>query len=157
MLSTKSSRFIFTLVFVMGFSFIFGAPIGAAPTYSPDSFIYDNCDSFQNNLPNKPLQGFWLKLTEQQQKKLRRAIRALKDQGATPEQIKELIHEYLKKWGINKNIKKKIRKGFWQKLTREQKRELKQTIREMKATGATKKEIKAAIKAMLKEWGIWKK
>ena len=50
-----------------------------------------------------------------------------------------------------------MKKGFWQKLTREQKRELKLTIREMKKTGASKKEIKAYIKSKLKEWGIWKK
>ena len=91
MLTTRSSRFILAVILCVGFSFIFSAPIAAKTTNSSDSFIYDNGDSFQKNFPNKPLQGFWLKLTEQQQKKLRRAIKALKDQGATPEQIKELI------------------------------------------------------------------
>lgn len=157
MIKMKSSRFIFSLIFLVGFSFIFSAPIAALADSSPDSFIANNGDGFQKNWPNKTLKGFWLKLTEQQQKKLRRAIKMLKDQGATPEQIKEMIHEYLKKWGIRNNLKKKVKKGFWDKLTRKQKRELSQGIKKLKEQKATRKEIKAYIKAKLKEWGLWPK
>jgi len=157
MINFKSSRFILTLVFVVGFSFIFSAPLAAKSPNSPDSFIYDNGDAFQKNFPNKALKGFWLKLTEQQQKKLRREIRKLKEQSATPQQIKEMIHEYLKKWGIRSNFKKKVKKGFWKKLTKEQKRELVQGIKERKEKGKSPKEIKAYIRIMLIEWGIWQK
>ena len=72
MIKMKSSRLIFSLIFLVGFSFIFSAPAAALAESSPDSFIYDNGDGFQKNWPNKTLKGFWLKLTEKQKKKLRR-------------------------------------------------------------------------------------
>jgi len=153
----KSSKFMLAVAVIVGFVFAFSTPVAAKTPNSPYSFMNDAGDGFQKNFPNKTLKGFWLKLTERQQKKLRREIKKLKDQGATPRQIKEMIHEYLKKWGIRKNLKKKVKKGFWDKLTREQKRELSQGIKKLKEQKATRKEIKAYIKTMLKEWGLWPK
>ena len=153
----KSSKFVLAVAVIVGFVFTFCTPVAAKTPNSPYSFVNDAGDGFQKNFSNKALKGFWLKLTEQQQKKLRRAIKMLKDQGATPEQIKEMIHEYLRKWGIKNNIKRKIKKGFWEKLTREQKRELSKGIKKLKKQKATRKEIKAYIKTKLKEWGLWPK
>jgi len=153
----KSSKFVLAVAVIVGFVFTFCTPVAAKTPNSPYSFVNDAGDGFQKNFPNKARKGFWLKLTEQQQKKLRRAIKNLKEQGATPQQIKEMIHEYLKKWGIRTNFKKKLKKGFWEKLTKKQKRELAKGIKDLKEQGATRKEIKAYIKAMLTEWGLWPK
>lgn len=154
MLKSKLLKSGFSLVISFSFLFLFSPETyTAAPdnTLNPSKDVGIGSAEFY---PEKVEKGFWLKLNDRQKRVLRRAIKELKEQGAPPQEIKALIKQYLEKWGIKPGKKHKVLKGFWKKLTKAQREELHQAIKELKAQGASKKEIKALIKEYLKGWGI---
>ena len=149
---SKSWKSIFTLIISFCFLLLF-TPKTFAET--PDNaFTSGECNGAElvNFAPVQWEKGFWKKLTKEQKKILRNAIKELKEKGATRKEIRELIKQYLEEWGIKPGKKK--RKAFWEKLTKEQRKELRQAIKELKKQGAFKEEIRALIKQYLEKWGI---
>jgi len=146
----------FILAVSFGFLFCFTQTVSAEKPDNGFSPLSYNGYTATDYSPTKVEKGFWLKLNNRQKKILRKAIRELKEQGASKKEIKALIKQYLKRWGIKPGKKIKRLKHFWKKLTEAQRKELKQAIRELKEQGASKEEIKALIKKYLEEWGIVK-
>ena len=151
----NASHFIITLFISFGILFIFSTNTAMGTSNQPSNFTKDNGAGFLGNSPNYGGKGFWDQLTEEQKKELRNMINEMKNQGASRKEIRAAINEKLKEWGIDRpKRKKRGKKGFWDKLTDAQKKELRDMINEMKSQGASRKEIRAAINKKLKEWGI---
>lgn len=151
-MKSKSWRNVFTLVIALSFLLLFTPK---APAETMDAAFNTNVDdgiTLAKFSPAQHEQGFWKRLTKEQKKILREAIKEMKDQGATRKEMREMIKQYLEEWGIKP--RKKKRKAFWEKLTKEQRQELRQAIRELKKQGATKQEIRDLIKQYLEKWGI---
>jgi alkylhydroperoxidase/carboxymuconolactone decarboxylase family protein YurZ len=99
----------------------------------------------------------WMsRLTEDQKKELKLTVEAMKNDGASKEEIKSVVKNMLKTWGITpqKQENQSQRREWMNQLTEEQKQELKATLEEMKNAGASKEEIRSTVKKMLKNWGI---
>ena len=102
------------------------------------------------------------KLTEEQKEALSQMIEELKDAGATPEEIREAIQQFLDEQGIDTEGCEKSRNRYREyvngciadQLTEEQKEALSQMIEELKDAGATPEEIREAIQQFLDEQGI---
>ncbi len=108
------------------------------------------------------------KLTVDQRKELRAASKSLWESGATTKEIRNQTKIKLEKWGIKtpkagKFAKKFGRrhskfancaKRFSNKLTEEQRAELRETVAEKRKSGADRKEIREAINEKFKDWGI---
>jgi len=97
--------------------------------------------------------GLGSKLTEKQKVELRLMMERMRQSGATLEEMKLAMQKKLASWGISIDRKGDLG-GFWNKLTPEQSQKLKMMIERMTANGATSDEIKRAVMAALKEWGI---
>lgn len=153
---SKFWKISFSLLVSFGFLFGFTQTVAAEKMDNGFSSVSDTGFAAADFNPAKVEKGFWLKLNDRQKRILRKAIRELKENGASKQEIKALIKQYLEKWGIKPGKKIKRLKHFWKKLTEAQRKELKQAIKELKAQGASKEEIKALIKKYLEDWGIIK-
>lgn len=102
--------------------------------------------------------GFMGKLTADQREQLLAKMQAMKAANAKPEEIKVAVAEMLKGWGIEAGPGAGAGEGqgreWLAKLTPEQREQVQAKIKELKAAGKTREEIKTAVAAMLKEWGI---
>lgn len=111
--------------------------------------------------------GFWATLTEEQREAIHNTITELRDQGATREQIHTAVTEMLEEYGVKlpEDWGEGFRdgcghggpgfgRGFWTELTDKQKEELRNKIREMRAQGARREEIHAAVLEILESYGI---
>ena len=100
--------------------------------------------------------GFMAQLTADQRAQVLAKIKEMKAAGKTPEEIKAAVAEMLKGWGIDTTPGAGGGQGreWMAKLTPEQRDQVQAKIKELRAAGKTPEEIKAAIAAMLKEWGI---
>jgi len=101
---------------------------------------------------------FWSQLTPEQQATLQALIESLHDSGATMEEIHAAVQAQLTEWGIELPPPGAGGNGnhppFWSQLTIEQRHQLQVMIRDMRHAGATPEEIRAAVDALLLEWGI---
>lgn len=99
-------------------------------------------------------------LTEEQQAELKALVQELKDADATREEIKAAVDALFEEWGIERPDDGKGRKGkkggrgWMGDLTEEQQATIRDLIQTMKEDGATREEIREAVKAQLEEWGI---
>ncbi len=103
-------------------------------------------------------------LTDEQQTELKSLVEAMKESGATREEIKAAVDALFDEWGIEPPAGKE-RQGRYEKgrkagrlwmnqLTEEQRTTIRELIQDMKADGATREEIREAVNALLEEWGI---
>lgn len=153
---TRSYKSIFALAVTFCMLLCFAPAVSAESASNGFAELSGNDYAAADFSPTKVEKGFWRLLTERQKRILRKAIRELKAQGASRKEIKALIKQYLKRWGIKLKKRYKKLKHFWRILTEEQRTELRQAIKELKEQGATKAEIRALIKKYLEEWGIIK-
>lgn len=103
-------------------------------------------------------------LTEEQQAELKALVQEMKDSEATREEIKAAVDALFEEWGIERpdfdgrNGKhgkdKKGGRNWMGDLSEEQRATIRSMIQTMKEDGATRKEIREAVKAQLEEWGI---
>ncbi len=108
--------------------------------------------------------GFGMNLTDEQRETLHSTIKEMRDKNATRDEIHAKVAELFKEWGIEKPVKmmrgrKGHNKGAWAKtlgakLTAEQRQTLRETVRNLKDQGASREEIREAVKALFNEWGI---
>jgi len=89
----------FILTFIISFCvlFAFNTKVSARASDNLHNFANDNGCGFLKDPPKKFKKGFWLKLNDQQREELRAAIKKLKSEGATREEIKAEINVYLEK------------------------------------------------------------
>jgi len=92
------------------------------------------------------------RLTAEQRQQLQGKLKELKAANAKPEEIKAAIAELYKGWGLEPP--KAQGAGVDERLTKDQRTELQAKIKELKDRGAKREEIKAAVAALYKQWGI---
>lgn len=98
-------------------------------------------------------------LTEEQQAELEALVQGMKDAGATREEIKAAVDALFEEWGIERpnpqRLKdKKSDRRWMSELTEEQRTIIREMVRSMREDGATREEIREAVRAQLEEWGI---
>ena len=106
--------------------------------------------------------GCFDQLTEEQREALNQIIEELRDAGATPEEIREAVQQFLEEQGIDtgnwQGMKGHGQRGFprgcLDQLTEEQREALNQIIEELRDSGATPEEIREAVQQFLEEQGI---
>jgi len=101
--------------------------------------------------------SFMDKLTDAQRTELADTVKKLKEDGKTREEIKTAIDALFEKWGIEKPdspLRHRGWKQFAKQLTPEQRQQIWDTIKDMKAKDATREEIHEAVKALLIEFGV---
>ena len=107
--------------------------------------------------------GCFDQLTEEQREAAKQKMQELQDAGATHEEIREAMQQFMEELGIDtKECGMKGQKGFGQKgfggchdqLTEEQREAAKQKIQELQDAGATDEEIREAMQQFMEELGI---
>jgi len=104
-------------------------------------------------------------LTDDQKKAIQEKTKEMHEQNAKPEEIHAAVGEMLQSFGVElpENWDEMQGKGgrgrgirgkFWKQLNETQKEELHEMIKSLKENGATGKEIREAVNAKLKEFGI---
>ena len=79
----------------------------------------------------------------------------MKEAGASKQELPEAIAALCEGWGIERPMGGRGGGGgMMQQLTPEQREELKATVAEMKADGASKPEIREAVAGLFEGWGI---
>ncbi|NPV48323.1 MAG: hypothetical protein HPY69_15395 [Armatimonadetes bacterium] len=99
-------------------------------------------------------QPWWRQLTADQQKELKDKVAELLESSTPPERIGQAIAETLKGWGIEPIPGRQGIMAGLPKLTEEQRKQVQAKVKDMRAQGAKPQEIRAAVKDMLKGWGI---
>jgi uncharacterized membrane-anchored protein len=99
------------------------------------------------------------KLTDEQRTEVQAKIKELKAAGKTQQEIRAAVAEMLKGWGIEApaaGAGKQAGQGraWMAQLTAEQRAQVQAKMKEMKAAGKTREEIRAAVMEMLKGWNI---
>ncbi|MBN2279951.1 MAG: T9SS type A sorting domain-containing protein [Candidatus Marinimicrobia bacterium] len=116
----------------------------------------DYSDVNENHLPRT----IWKQLTDEQKETLKNTMKSMQENGATEEEIREVVNGLLDEWGIDLS---EFRQNYWRRilhhrlmdqLTDEQQEEIKALVEEMRANDAAKEEIFAAVKELLESWGI---
>ena len=104
--------------------------------------------------------NFFEKLTEEQRAAVQAKMKELRDNNASPEEMRTTIDEMLKSYGIE-IPPDSLRPppgpgpaGFWGDLTEEQREAIQTKIKEMRKQNATREEIHSAVVEMLKGYGI---
>lgn len=102
------------------------------------------------------LGGIMAKLTDEQRKQLQDELGKLRAAGKTPEEIRAACAEMLKGWGIEmpQGGQAGGQRALMQKLTPEQRQQVRAKIKELRDAGKTPPEIKAAVLEMLKGLGV---
>lgn len=108
--------------------------------------------------------GPFSQLTDEQRSVLGEKVKEMREQGAAPEEIHQAVGEMLEGWGIDLPEDWEDRPGFGRfghgrsglfgQLDEEQRNALHEKIQSLRDQGASRKEIRQAIKEMLDEWGI---
>lgn len=100
-------------------------------------------------------------LTEEQRAELWELVNSLMDQGATREEIRDVVFEKLTSWGIEIpedwdgfNGPGFGPFGHFGNLSDEQREAIREKVREMREQGASREEIREAVRDMLEEFGV---
>lgn len=103
--------------------------------------------------------GFLNKLTDKQRQAVREKIKEMGSQGAARKEIRAVVGEMLEGYGIDLSEKRGERhrdgfRCFLSNLTDEQRKAVREKIKEMRSQGATREEIRTEVTEMLKGYGI---
>ena len=114
--------------------------------------------------PGPPSPPWMMNLTEEQRMEIRQLIETMRRNGASRDEITEVVLKRLEEYGIDVTHLKinrdddhfmgRHRGRILDQLTEEQKTELLQKIKELRESGATRNEIRDMVHEQLKEWGI---
>jgi len=99
----------------------------------------------------RPPRRHFPKLTEEQREAIRRKLEELKAQGASRQEARRAVVGMLKEWGIRPPRR---RPPIFAKLTEEQRAELREMVKRMREEGAPPEDIRSAVRAKLREWGV---
>lgn len=102
--------------------------------------------------------GFMGQLTPDQRTQLLAKMTAMKAANATPEETRAAVVAMLKDWGVEAPQGQRAGQGqgreWMAKLTAEQRDQVQAKLKELRAAGKTREEIKTAVAEMLKGWGV---
>ena len=94
-------------------------------------------------------------LTEEQREEIKDIVQDMRENGASREEVKAAVDSKLTEWGIEVPESERPRLPPWMNnLTDEQKEEIKTTVEELREAGASREEIREAVKKKLEEWNI---
>jgi hypothetical protein len=120
-------------------------------------------DKWDIEMPDRDFTGphgrFGDLLTDEQQETIKTTVQELRDNDATREEIHAAVQALFDEWGIERPEYKKGcgRKGhgdMFKDLTPEQQQAVKDLTKEMRKDGATRHEIRDAVKQLLEDWGV---
>ncbi len=97
------------------------------------------------------------KLTEDQSKAVREKVKEMRDRGASRKEIRAAMNEMLKGYGIEspeRRARGRGRRKLMEKLTDEQRKAVREKVKEMRDQGASRKEIHTAVSKMLEGYGV---
>ncbi|TET83644.1 T9SS type A sorting domain-containing protein, partial [candidate division TA06 bacterium] len=97
------------------------------------------------------------KLTEDQSKAVKEKVKEMRDRGASRKEIRAAMNEMLKGYGIElpeRRARGRGRRKLMEKLTDEQRKAVREKVKGMRDEGASRKEIRAAVREMLKGYGV---
>ncbi len=101
---------------------------------------------------------FFEQLTEEQRDAVHELVAGMREAGATHEEIRDAVHEMLAGWGIELPDRvgqhRDHRREIFEQLTEEQRRAVRDRVREMRETGASREEIRATVREMLEGFGV---
>ena len=102
--------------------------------------------------------GFRARLTEEQRTAIRAKVETLKAEGASPEVIRTEVRTMLEGFGIKLpedwGQRPRCGNGPFASLTEDQRSAIRATVQELKGNGASREEIRAAVREQLTAWGI---
>jgi len=108
--------------------------------------------------PQRPFRGWFNEnLSEEQKAELKELAESLKEQNATRQEIHQAVIEQLKEWGFEPPERPgpNCRPGrIGAQLTPEQREDIRELVQTLKSQGATRREIRQAVREILAEWGI---
>jgi hypothetical protein len=109
--------------------------------------------------PPEPWQGrgVFSQLTEEQKDAVRTKTREMRDAGAGREEIHAEVTRMLKGYGVElpeRPTGRPNERALFTQLTAEQREAVHQKIRDMRDSGASREEIRAALSEMLKDYGV---
>lgn len=90
-------------------------------------------------------------LTEEQRAQVEEIVDSLLAVGASRTEIREAITDLFADWGIERPSRSD---GFFAQLTSDQRTALRALVGEMRTAGATRAEIREAVKALFEDWGL---
>ena len=96
--------------------------------------------------------GMYAQLSDDQRQKLRDTVTALREQGATRQEIRAAVDALFAEWGIERPQPGDHANG--PQLTDEQREQLHTTVQGLREQDATPEEIHDAVAALFQEWGI---
>jgi Spy/CpxP family protein refolding chaperone len=105
--------------------------------------------------------GFWNDLTKEQREAVEAKMKELRNNNASPEEMRTAIDEMLRSYGIEVPAGGHRPMGFGPRrddwgvgLTTEQRKAIREKIHDMRNQGATREEVKAAVDRMVKGYGV---
>ena len=102
-------------------------------------------------------QGIMQQLTPEQREELKVRIGELREEDATPQEIRTAVGEMFKEWGVQPRQlwgAAVARVGMLRQLSPEQREQIQNEIQTLREEEASPQEIQEAVGNMLKEWGI---
>lgn len=98
---------------------------------------------------------FWSELSDSRKTELHEMIQTMRDEGAGPAAVRDSVHARFDAWGIEvPDFQGPRCAGIADKLTEAQRTELGAMRHAMRDAGNSRKEIRKAVCAKLKEWNI---
>jgi hypothetical protein len=100
---------------------------------------------------------FMADLTDEQREALHKRMRQMRSEGATHGEIHSAMGEMLESWGVELPEhwgEGHGPRGFFAKLTEEQRETVREKMREMRSAGASGEEVHTAVREMLDGYGI---
>lgn len=124
--------------------------------------VLDRLNEWGIEMPEHFMQGPGAQLSEEQREQLHALVSGLREQGKSRKEIHAEVAELFESWGLEapQRPKRPGRAGTPQMplhqldLTDEQRTELRETIRTLRQSGASRVEIRNAVHALLEEWGV---
>ena len=95
--------------------------------------------------------GHNISLTEDQRAQVQLLAESLRAAGASRTDIREAIADLFADWGIERPDRGD---GFFAQMSVDQKDELRALVEELRTAGATREEIRAAVKTLFESWGL---
>ncbi len=127
-------------------SLVWAQPNGMQPQRPVGPGMHQHQGPVQPGLPEG--------LTPEQREQIRELIQDMRSARASRQEIKTAVADLLREWGFEPPAGPKGRTGWMAQLSEEQRQQVRSLIKELKASGATREEIHAAVNEMLDEWGI---
>ncbi len=93
-------------------------------------------------------------LTVEQKEQIRELIQEMRRAGASRQEIKHAVGALLQEWGFEPPMGDNSHPEWMSQLSEEQRQQIRALVKDLKASGATRQEIHAAVTEMLGEWGI---